>query len=220
MGTYDIRNDTPENVSDFLIWRARAIEAYAQVEQSLNMLFAQLMETPIDSAAIVFFRITNKQSRNAIISELLTRRHEKQYEVYWHGTPGTANKRGLMTLVRQLDSRRNEIVHWHTGQQISVDDEKAVGKIFLRKPNFWTYKSDRSEISAADLQEFHAKAGFVAKAINIFTMNAHNLLRGDSPAKPTWREICQQPCIYPPPDNHPLALKPGAPENPPQSSGE
>lgn len=219
MVTYDLGKDVAENTLDFLVWRARCIEGYAQVEQSLNSAFADLIGTTPKLAGIVFFRLTNTHSRNAILSELLTERHGTTFDIYWHGIPNTPNRRGLMTIIRQLDSRRNEIVHWHTINEVSVKGGKAVGNLRLGKPNFWTWTPESPEISVAEMQEFHAKADFVWRSLNMFLMITGEMAQKmDAEKLKTWREICQQPCIYPPPDNHPLAPKHEAPQNPPAPS--
>lgn len=65
--TTDDLGKQPDNAIPFLLARAQAIDAYAQVERWLNFLFSNLLGTPHDIGGIVFFRITNSSSRLAII---------------------------------------------------------------------------------------------------------------------------------------------------------
>lgn len=218
MVTYDMSKDKPENTLDLLVWRARTIEKYAQVEQALSMLFADLLGTTPEIAGIVFFRITSAHSRNIIIQDLLVSRYGKTYEPYWHGIPETPNKRGLMNLIKRLDQTRNEIVHWHTATTVSVENGKAKSVVTLIKPNVWAFKSESPQITVQNMEDFFALANFVDRSIVIFTMTATDALPEDSPAKTTWREICQRPCTFPIPDTHPLSPKPEAHENPPPQS--
>jgi hypothetical protein len=118
------------------IARSRAIDAYSRIEQSLSMLLSYLLGTSMDLAAIVFFRITNANSRNAIIEDLLAKRHGETYKAYWDGIPGTHNKRGLFTWLRQLDADRNKIVHWAVVNNVAIEGETAKSTLSLRKPNF------------------------------------------------------------------------------------
>ena len=109
------------NTLPFLVERARAIDSYARVEHSLSSLFADLLGTHRDIGGIVFFKITNASARNAMIESLLEKKHGATYEAFWSGIPNTPNKRGLFTLVRQLDQTRNEIIHWTTVNSVSGD---------------------------------------------------------------------------------------------------
>ncbi len=84
MTTLDLTQQ-PSNAIELHVWRARAIQAYASVEQALSMLFSYLLGTSPDYGGIVFFRLTNTHSRNSILDQLLTKRHGGQFKVYWHG---------------------------------------------------------------------------------------------------------------------------------------
>ena len=161
-----------EEAAQFLIERAQAIDQYAGVEQSLSMLFSDLLGTSFELGGIVFFRISNATSRNAILEQLLSKKYGEAYEVYWNGIRGTPHKRGLFTLLRQLHERRNEIVHWHTVNNIHTDGTTHTVTLTLTRPNFWTSDTQRSYITAEDMREFSAKASFVSRSINTFTMVA------------------------------------------------
>ena len=198
------------NELPFLVERARAIELYAQVEQSLCHLFSDLLGAPWDFGGIVFFRITNTSARNAILDALLTKRFGTTYEHHWNGIPNTPNKKGLFTLLRQIDSRRNEIVHWHSVTNVHVEAGAAISTLALMRPNAWSFPADITYIGVAQMQEFSALASFVARSVNMFTAYAAGRL-AHSGAEQAWRDICQRPCTYPPPEGHPLTQKPSTP---------
>jgi hypothetical protein len=197
---------------NLMIARIGAIESYAKVEQSLCGLFASLMGAPMDKAAIVFFRLTNTHSRNAIIEQLLKKAHGAEYDIYWYGI----QKNGLLPLIRQLDSKRNEIVHWHGRTNIALAGEDSSFSESLVPPNFWG--GSTASISAADLHEFIQKADFVYRSINMFNWVTTSHLAGADAARPTWLQIFAQPVTYPPENTHPLSQNYKGPESPPQSS--
>jgi hypothetical protein len=92
------------------IARAAAIDAHANFEQALFTLFASLLGAPRDRAGIVFFRIASAPTRNKILESPLKKTHGNKYKVYWNGSEPKAQD-GLFSLIRQLDHRRNELVH-------------------------------------------------------------------------------------------------------------
>jgi hypothetical protein len=98
--------------------RALAIQAYATLEFSLSTIFAQWLGTSVDVAGLVFFRITNTHARNRILDDLKKKRLESNYNLFWNS---------LLSLIRTIDQRRNEIVHWHIVNNIdlSVPHEQA-----------------------------------------------------------------------------------------------
>ena len=218
MATLDLTQQ-PSNATELHVWRARAIQAYADVEFNLSMLFAGLLQTPIDYAGIVFFRLTNTHSRNAIFESLLKKRHGTKFEAYWHGTPNTPHRKGLFSLIRQLDQRRNEIVHWHTVNHIHLGDGgEQTSYLDLAPPNAWAFKTDQPRMGVTELQEFCAKADFVARSIGSFFALTSGTIPADSDSAKTWLDIFQQPCTYPPPDTHRLSPNYKEPESPPPPS--
>lgn len=165
--TVDLSTLRVPNALPLLIERARAINAYASIETALSTLLAQLLGTDDESAAIVFFRLPNARSRNAIIEALLKKRHQATYDIYWNGVPKTADNRGLFDLIRELDQRRNEIIHWHTSNYIRIEDGGVVAEAQLTPPNFWT-RSDHPRLTDNDLRAFSAKADFVSRSVVMF----------------------------------------------------
>ena len=76
-----------QQIASLRIARALAIEHYARLEHSLCSLFAILLSSPIDKAAIVFFKLSNFRARNSIISELFDKHFRGRYDAFWNGTP-------------------------------------------------------------------------------------------------------------------------------------
>lgn len=92
--------------------RARAIEQYGYLEQSLCMLFAAVLKIEEDYAGVVFFRIASTRARLAIIERLLKKRLAGDYNsAFWNP---------LIKALKLLDERRNEIVHWQTVMELGA----------------------------------------------------------------------------------------------------
>jgi hypothetical protein len=184
---------------ELMLARAKAIQMYASVEQSLASLFGVLVQTSPKIAGIIFFRIVNTRSRNAILEGILKERHGTAYDVYWTS---------ILKMVVQLDSERNEIIHWHVVQELGkFEGDRALTSFKLSVPNFWAYTATSPSKSAHDINQFSFRCDYVTRSLNMFTVH----LQGDvlpAESASTWREIFQQPAVYPPPDNHPLYRKP------------
>jgi hypothetical protein len=202
--------------------RALAINAYANVEQSLCRLLAALLNIDWQNAAIIFYNVQNTHARNRIFDELLAKRHGSKYEAYWTGIPNTHPRRGMSDLIRQLDQSRNEIVHWHIGRKMSEDER---GWPALQKPRAVPLiESQMKSLSVTELTDFIEKADFIERSLNLFCNFAGtdevNYDRSDPAAwrVESWLQIFQQPALYPPPDSHPLSRNYIEPENPPQPS--
>jgi hypothetical protein len=200
-----------------MIRRAYAIDAYARVEQSLCGLFGHVMGTTRELAVIVFYRITNTHSRNRIIEELIEKRYGDAYNAYLNGIPNTPHRSGLLSIIRQLDQKRNEIVHWHMGLTFRVP--QRVGPS-LMKPDTHPFTLDPNHpiITSDEMIDFSRKAYFVSRSVNGLLWFLQNKT-ADDPACATWQEIFAQPASYPPPDNHLLSRNHVEPESPPPPSG-
>lgn len=204
-------------------YRGAAINAYAEMEQSLCRILAALLgNADWQLAAIVFYNIPSGRLRNVIMSELLAKRHGTTYADYWNGIPKTPNKQGLLRIIQQLDDTRNHIVHWHVATKIG---EVKGSRIALSRPATVPLIHDEStrSITIAELVDFIKKAEFVQRDLNLFAMFAGGD-PGNDPNDPyawrvdSWRAIFQQPAFYPPLDSHPLSPNYTEPETPPQSS--
>jgi hypothetical protein len=188
--------------------RALAIEAYAGVESSLVVLLGRLLGTTNDVAAIVFFRITNTSARNGILEQLLEKAHGDRYDTYWHGQAGEGARRripGLFALILQLDTRRNEIVHWHPTASVSSTGERWED---LRPAYHWARLTHLKPITTSDLDEFTQKAKFVQASIFafcMFTTKPDVWAKASGVGPETWTHTFEQPVSYPPSSDHPLA---------------
>lgn len=203
--------------------RSRAIESYASVEQSLNDLFADLIGTTQKLAGVVFFRISNANSAHKIIETLLKKKFGNKFDLYWNGD--AKGNKGVFGHLRSLSQERNEIVHWNVvnfldGESRTMPGPEA-GEWVLEPPNFWDMDYEKPQKTTEDLQEFTARADFIQHSIFIF-LNLHgdrrlSAFRGEIAT--SWRRIFEQPCFYPPPEDHPSHTRWIARENPPQPSG-
>ena len=200
--------------------RATAIEQYSKMEASLAQLLAHLADTADKVASIIYFQMINTRSRTKALEQLLQMKHGIQYDVHWHGQPGSPGKpkqTGLFALIRQTDEQRNNIVHWRTmgiiSNGVAQDDQ-------LVMPDFWYRAPDKppEPITTKMLEDFILKTEFIHRSINMFTW-FHDGRRGVTPeARQTWSEIFQQPALYPPLDTHPLSPNYKEPGSQPQSS--
>jgi hypothetical protein len=210
--------DNPLAYEGFAIhyYRALAINAYASLEAALCRNFGYLMGTKLDLAEIVFYSITNTHSRNRILDELITKKFGSEYEPSWNGVPGTHNKRGLFTYIRQLDQRRNEIVHWHVTMDFAATNPMDARYSLMKPAAYAVLERATSTISIPEFQAFIAKADFIAYFANMFSIIARE---DDFPELPSLRDMFRQPVSYPPPDTSPLSPNYKEPQPPPQPFG-
>lgn len=186
-----------------LIARAQAINAFAELEQSLFLTFTALMGISGEYAGIVFFRITNAHSRNTIIESLLKKRLNGEYSKYYNPL--------LKFIDKELDKKRNSIVHWHTMANIGTAGDPA--EYVLVPPNFWALSDESPSVTVEDMESFKAKCHFTARSLNMFYLHfsGHLAQMSDEDEQATWRKIFLQPFAYPPPDSHPLSQNYKAP---------
>jgi hypothetical protein len=192
--------------------RATAIDQYAKLEHLLATLFANFLRTEVEMAAVVFHRIVNTRSRNAILTDLLPRRYGSTYDIFWNGLRVMGQKPipGLIGLVGQIDQGRNEIVHWTDA--VGEKDEH-----FLVPPTFWTKETPSARLRVTDIIAFTAKAEFLAGlAMHFFLYLSNISLTAEK--RDTWQKIFEQPVSYPPPSSHPLFQNYARHQIPPQSS--
>ena len=156
---YEIGKYPPVNQDQFLALRANAIQAYANLEMSLTILFANLLGIPIDIAGLVLFRITNTHARNRILSDLHSKKQGTKYDLFWNS---------LLSFIRALDQRRNEIVHWHVVNTVNLAlDHKDAARLSLAPPTGWATQSPAS-IAEKELQDFIRRCEFASRLINMF----------------------------------------------------
>jgi hypothetical protein len=171
--------------------RARAIQSFSALEQSLASLFTHLLGTSPDKAGVVFFKISDARARLDILEALLKKAHGATYNLFWNS---------IRKLLKDLIQERNQIVHWQT--LIHVGNGP---RVTLTPPNIWDLDGNTPQKSAVDIQAFESKAVFVTKFLNMFLTLITGALKqvvGEEP----WDVLCREAVIYPPPEGHPLAL--------------
>lgn len=184
--------DKDETHRPFMVARASAIEQYANVEQVLASLCAYLMGVTVDVAGIAFFKMNNARARLMMLDRLLKKKHGNTYNIFWNS---------LVKQLRQIDERRNLIVHWITEKTATSNNERWS---CLVGANYWDKTENSEKIYLNDLYNFILKCEFFYHLIQHFLW----IISG-SPKKihASWPEICQQPIVYPPPKAHPLFRK-------------
>ncbi len=125
--------DAQARASADRLWtiRGKAIQAYANLEQSLCFFLGSLADISPEVAAIIFFRIVNTGARTVILEKLLQKRHNDSYHDYWHS---------FEKLLRQTDQERNEIIHWNA--VISVNRQDGSSELTLMPPNIFGVDSN------------------------------------------------------------------------------
>jgi len=178
--------------------QAKAIQAYASLEQSLCGLLASLGDMEPDVAGIIFFKISSADSRNKIIEKLFKRRHKGEYNLFINS---------LIAQLRPIDLRRNEIVHWNTAQTISGPSQSD-WSLSLIPPNFWARDSNSPSISTEDLIVFANKCSFYSRLLNMVTLVLDPRHRESvASTRDEWIDVLGEPITYPPPVTHPLSPK-------------
>lgn len=202
----------PSQISgdELMLLRAQALDYYSDLEHTLCLLFAGLLGVDAVVAGRVFYRIANSRSRHVILESLLDYRSQNTYKQFWDS---------LQKLLRQLDTTRNQIVHWH---HISVGDlgeettfpppPGAMLESRLAAPQSW-YAT--GHLTSFDLEAFCEKCEYVTRAANVL-MSVLNGTDNDYGEPAGLRQsVCQQPIPYPPPDTHPLSRNYKGPESQP-----
>lgn len=190
-----------EMTKNFFIARAKAINDYAHYETALLFLFSHFLGAAIDYAGIPFFQLNNAHARIIILDKLLKKKYGNTYNKFWDSLGGT---------LRELDVERNHIVHWVT--QATIKDGKVVD-IGLIAPNVLDWRPGHPRIDLDRLNAFMEQCAFFSQLLAKFWSLLHGQKLPDA-----WRDIFQQPVVYPPPESHPLYKKPLEFETPPQSS--
>lgn len=178
------------------IWamRGKAIAAYSVLEQALAGLFCALMRTPMDRGSIVFFKITSTQTRNAIFDKLLRKEHGATYSLFWNS---------YLLQMRAIDTRRNEIVHWATANNIDAAADPPTVRVTLVPPAFWANLPDSPSLDFDDLYAFGVKCDVYARLCSMFFVVTGDQAQLMPPERrQAWLDIFQQPLVYPLPAGH------------------
>ena len=179
----------------FWALRAKAIQSYANLEQSLFRLFTTLTEMDEELSSIVFVRLTSAHARNSVIEKLFQKKHGTDFNLF---------RNSLIDQLQPINVERNEIVHWNTVTRASGRGFEA---LVLMPPGKWATDSVMRDSDA--LAAFLLKCKFYGRLINMFTMVVmHPEFSIPDADRMTWLSIFSQPIRYPPPMDHPLFPKP------------
>jgi len=184
---------------EFWAIRGKAIQSYANLEQSLLGLFAYLSGIEREPAAIILFRISSADARNKIIKKLFKRRFADNFNLF---------RNSFLDQLRPINLERNEVVHWNTACQMGHDGNKETAKLMLIPPAF-VPSPDHPKKDVAGLRAFDAKCTFYSRLLNMFMGIECEAAAGiPEEVKLPWHAIFAQPIVYPPPADHPLFPKP------------
>jgi hypothetical protein len=189
----------------FHVYRSVAIQEYARLESALHQIITATLKCPLSHSAAIFYRLVNTRSRNQIIDASIREACGDMYEAYWHGIPKTSNRSGLTNIIQDIDSKRNEIVHWviRSVQQVNVTTGERSFQIYLDKAENWfAQKHLPAGRFIEDLNDFQRKCRFAYLSAGMFGHQISSGIAGRESEK--WQEVFQKPCVYPPPEDHPL----------------
>jgi hypothetical protein len=192
------------------IWnnRGKAIQAYAILEQSLCFLLSGLAAVDLDTAGTIFYKVTNTGSRNGILEKLLHKKHGTRFNLFWNA---------YFKEMRQIDLRRNAIVHWLSAMNAAINAQNMMIIGITLIPPGSIHGRPPEHITSKDLIAFTDKCTVFARLCTMFSGLTSDRMSNDD-IKKTWLDIFQQPLVYPLPADHPLNRTPVKPDIPPQSS--
>jgi hypothetical protein len=192
-------------ITELFIARAKAINYYANYEAVLAILFAQLMEVPIDYAGVPFFKIQSAPARLDIIQRLIEKRHGHTHKKFWESLQGK---------LRVLDADRNHLVHWVVLTHVGTSHK--ICKVTLTEPNVMDRKANTNDKTVEWINEFSARCKFFNGLIGAF----NKFITKKESVPDAWHDIFLQQVDYPPKDSHPLSQKKKELEIPPLPSSE
>lgn len=214
-----VRDHNNVNLADLIelveydpIWvhRGKAIQAYAELENSLNRLFSALSDTTWETAATIFYKIINTDARRSIIEKLLHQKCGAKFNPFWNQ---------LTRELRDIDGRRNEIAHWLAAvvHMINSQQHLLLGVILIPAASVANHRIE-PRLTTSDLIRFRKKCEDLERlagglAARIKPPHPDMPTPSDEPSL----DIYQQPLVYPLPEDHPLNGPPEAPRTHPQS---
>jgi hypothetical protein len=92
-----------ESGTNFNLARAKALNAYARLEQHLAMLFTSLLGSDTRKSYVVFSRLFVYRHRRQIFTDLLALSYGDTYAIF---------TKSLMKHLTKIEGERNKVVHW------------------------------------------------------------------------------------------------------------
>jgi hypothetical protein len=222
-----------ETTETFFALRGKAIQEYDLLEQALCLLLGTLARTSKERAAIIFFKITNTDARITILNLLLTQLHnvgeccgDANAPCLFRKSPqkATAGFWGsFVDLVRTIDKRRNEIVHWiatiNQDWDLDINQDKPREWVLMPSDTFG-WDKDTPSLDAKAIRVFMDECRFLADVCHRFRFVLDAPSDWTDAKRKTWLEIFQQPIVYPLPPDHPLSRALQTRDSPPPPSQE
>lgn len=187
--------------------RGKAIQGYAQLESSLCHLLVALTGMSWAAAVTVFYKITNTNARNTILEKLLHQKCNTKFNLFWNP---------FAHELRQIDLKRNEIVHWLAAANVLLNSKKQIlVGVTLIPPASVTSGNSPIHITTSDLRAFANKCDEFSRLAAGLAMRIRPP-EGTDEGEP-WFDIFQLPFVYPLPEGHPYRAQNAVPEIHPQS---
>ncbi|MBV9570564.1 MAG: hypothetical protein JO056_04905 [Alphaproteobacteria bacterium] len=182
--------------------RGKAIDAYAGLEQSLCDLMRTAGEMPRRVAGTIFFKITNSGARNGILEKLIHQRCGSTYNPFWN------------CYFRQLppmDIERNKVVHWASRTNVIIDEHHLMWVGTSLVPPTYATEITEEAVTYMGLVAFAKKCGVFAALCDMFSWVMFDKEHPWTESADAWRDIFQQPLVYPLPADHLLFRTPPKP---------
>lgn len=199
-----------QRMTRFGLQGGKAIQGYAQIENALCGLWAQLTGMSFEDAALIFYKNTSSAARGATTEKLIHRKLGNDYNPFWNP---------FLLALRTIDNRRNEIAHWLSAINMGIGTDRIVraGVMLVHPASTAVNASVGPAVTTENMAEFQERCSEHARLVIMFqqaTKKDSELLQAQID---TWRDTFRQPFVYPLPEAHPLNQQMPAPETPLQS---
>jgi hypothetical protein len=182
------------------------------MESALCILFAGLADMTHERAALIYYKIGHSATRNGMIESLMEHVHGATFAPFWDTAikgRGNAAIPGFWKFIESLDRTRNNIVHWHPAESVSV----TLGSSETRRwedirPAFHNVRlKGETPIATPEFNDFIQRAEYAEQMLirfHLAIVKPKNL----GGELQTWLQIFQKPHVYPPPES---AKRPSTP---------
>lgn len=191
-------DDVVKHLQSDQFWaiRAKAIQSYAMLEQSLCFLFSHVGDMDRQVAGIIFFKIASADARVKIIEKLFRRKFGEEFRPFINC---------LVAQLRPIDIKRNQIVHWNASNIIGGPDPRDWSLVLI-PPNYFQTDTNFPRVETLDLLGFTQECGFYSRIINMFCASTHPEHGANMGVEAErWKSVFNKPIAYPPQGDHPFA---------------